>query len=142
MDIYNQDRCNCDPGERFTETMSITIQWDNQEKTVLRWDFEGTWTDDQWRQAWQTAMTLIRSVRHQVYGLGVLGSQASDRAVPLSLRAIKSWPQNLRTLVFVGSEGPRPPKPRRGGRHNPRVIFADNLSEAYDAITFHDLKRA
>lgn len=46
--------------------MPITVQWDNIEKTVIRWVFSGIWTWDDFAAAQPTCRDLLRSVSHAV----------------------------------------------------------------------------
>jgi hypothetical protein len=46
--------------------MGVTIQWDNAEKTVLRYDFMGRWTWDEFYAAYDIAKPMILSVTHKV----------------------------------------------------------------------------
>ena len=115
--------------------MSITIQWDNHEKTVIRWDFAQQWTSEQFVQALMTGMTLVKGVGHTVYGLGVIHNSAPANRLLLPL---VDWPANLHKLVFVGTNYHM--SRSLAVRNLSRVVFADNLAEAYEQITLLHLK--
>jgi hypothetical protein len=46
--------------------MPITVNWDNDAKTVIRYDFEGHWNWDEFRAAANEAFVFTRSVQHRV----------------------------------------------------------------------------
>lgn len=46
--------------------MPITVSWDDTEKTVLRYDFEGNWTWDEFQQAKEESDAMLDSVPHSV----------------------------------------------------------------------------
>lgn len=47
--------------------MSVSAQWDNEEKTVIRYDMQGRWTWDEFYLAYEEAKTMLRSVPHTVH---------------------------------------------------------------------------
>lgn len=47
--------------------MSVTVQWDNELHTVMRYDFGGRWTWDEFFQAYATAKTQMATVSHTVH---------------------------------------------------------------------------
>jgi hypothetical protein len=46
--------------------MAITTQWDNAEKTVIRYIYEGQWTWDELYAAMHEAYKMVDSVKHEV----------------------------------------------------------------------------
>jgi hypothetical protein len=46
--------------------MSVTVQWDNDQKTIIRYDFVGYWDWADFREKAQEAFSMTRSVEHQV----------------------------------------------------------------------------
>ena len=46
--------------------MSVRAYWVNEEKTVVRYDFEGNWTWDELYPVFQEALAMERSVPHRV----------------------------------------------------------------------------
>jgi hypothetical protein len=46
--------------------MTVSIQWDNNEHTVLRYDFLGRWTWAEYHQALRTAFEMMASVSYEV----------------------------------------------------------------------------
>jgi hypothetical protein len=46
--------------------MGITVQWDNDEKTVIRYDFRGYWDWAEFREKAEEAFAMTRSVSYKV----------------------------------------------------------------------------
>lgn len=46
--------------------MSIHVMWDNDEKTVVRYVYEGRWTWEDFEAARREAAELLKTVNHQV----------------------------------------------------------------------------
>lgn len=46
--------------------MSVTAQWDNEDKTTVLYIFSGQWSWDEFRPAWQEGRALVSSVPHRV----------------------------------------------------------------------------
>src|SRR5688572_14922021 len=84
--------------------MSITVNWDNADKTIIRYDFQGKWTWDEFRVAANEAFGLTRSVQHRVDSISNFhpgASLPSDALFHFS-RAMRDAPPNRRTTVIVG----------------------------------------
>lgn len=118
--------------------MSITLQWDNSDKTVIRWDFDGRWSVDQFAQVFQTAMVFASGVAHPVIGLGVLNNDSVLSVADITDAVVTRWPDNLQALVFVGASHPMARALKRLGgswrRKGPRIVFVDTLPEAYALV--------
>lgn len=39
--------------------MSVTVQWDNEEQTIIRYDFAGRWTWDEFYQAYDQGKKMV-----------------------------------------------------------------------------------
>jgi hypothetical protein len=46
--------------------MNITVSWDNKQKTVIRYDFEGRWTWEEFYSASSQAFAMTCTVKHRV----------------------------------------------------------------------------
>lgn len=46
--------------------MTITVQWDDESQTIVRWVFEGKWTWDEYNQAMTESNQRVRGVEHAV----------------------------------------------------------------------------
>jgi hypothetical protein len=47
-------------------TMAVQIMWDNPEKTIVRYNFEGRWTWDEFYPVYKEALAMELSVPHRV----------------------------------------------------------------------------
>jgi hypothetical protein len=59
--------------------MGINAIWDNTEKTIIRYDYEGTWTWDDLHKALEESHTMMRTVSHPV---DVIIDVSSSRLIP------------------------------------------------------------
>lgn len=120
--------------------MSVQVFWDNPEKTVVRYDFEGRWTWDEFYPAYKQAIEMELSVAHRV-------------DVIVNLEQARLFPDNMLSHLKVISDK-QPPNigvsvlvTRNGFVHsmyNVGVKFygkirhyfrtADTLQEAYEII--------
>ena len=50
--------------------MAISVQWDNLEQTIVRWDFVGEWDWAMYLDAQRQSNMLIQSVEHHVDVIG------------------------------------------------------------------------
>lgn len=46
--------------------MTITVQWDDEARTIVRWVFDGKWTWDEYNQAMIESNERVRGVTHPV----------------------------------------------------------------------------
>lgn len=46
--------------------MPVSVSWDNESKTVIRYDLEGRWTWDEALTAFDTAALMLAEVQHTV----------------------------------------------------------------------------
>ena len=84
--------------------MSISVDWDNQQQTVVRWHFVGSYTWDELSAALQTSSALIRSVPYIVDVIIDLrsGSGLPENAFGLTRSYLRSSPSNTGLLIVVG----------------------------------------
>jgi hypothetical protein len=84
--------------------MPITVRWDNEAKTVIRYDFEGYWDWDEFRTAANEAFAFTRSVQHRVDSISYFraGSDLPSDALFQFNRIMKTAPENRGTTVIVG----------------------------------------
>lgn len=127
--------------------MSVALQWDNEEKTILRWDFTGRWTTHEFAQSFQAAAMLVRSVGHSVYSVALVDGVSPPVLNGLGREIAAAWPGNLRIVIMVGASGLMKDAFARLGRlylrerGQPRKIeFVPSLAEAYEMITYLHLK--
>lgn len=84
--------------------MVISVQWDNPEYTVLRWEFPPMWEWGDFDRATAVAGSLAATVQHAVGCIFVVdNSQIPADAHQQFDRHINALPANASTLVAVGS---------------------------------------
>ncbi|MEO8609079.1 MAG: hypothetical protein ABI690_14410 [Chloroflexota bacterium] len=116
--------------------MSINVQWDNEEHTLVRWDFIETWDWNDFLAAQKTSNALISSVPHKVDIIGDVSRSAY--MPPGSIARFRTYrrddPANAGRVVLVGAntyvktivEIFRGMFPNTGGN----FTFANSLEEA------------
>lgn len=90
---------------RWAKTMNIKVSWDNDDKTVIRYDFEGPWTWDDFRIAAEEAFAMTRSVEHTVDTISNFfpGVLLPANAMFQFRRIMEEAPKNRGVNVIVGS---------------------------------------
>ena len=85
--------------------MTITVQWDNDDKTVIRYDFTGYWNWAEFRKQAQTAFAMTRSVEHQVDTISnfLPGTHIPKDAFIHFRRVMTDAPPNRGVNVIVGA---------------------------------------
>jgi hypothetical protein len=85
--------------------MNIKVAWDNEDKTVIRYDFEGPWTWDDFRIAAEKAFAMTRSVEHTVDTISNFfpGVLLPANAMFHFRRVMEDAPKNRGVNVIVGS---------------------------------------
>jgi len=86
--------------------MSVTVTWDNHERTVLRYEFAGAWLWEDFRKALDQAEKMLASVGHIV---DVIADFEASGCVPTETLARLAYvagnrPVNLGSNVIVGSK--------------------------------------
>jgi hypothetical protein len=83
--------------------MSIRVYWENPQKTIVRYDFEGVWTWDELYAAYYEAIAMETSVTHRVDI--ILDLRYSGRIPGNVLLHIKNFsekqPPNVGLSIFV-----------------------------------------
>jgi hypothetical protein len=125
--------------------MSVSLKWDNHNKTVLRLFFWDEWSVKQYGDLFEEAIDMIASVRHDVDIL--MDFRTGDflpkfDTVPIFRRMMDSLPDNAGILVYVSeSQAQRAlfnvhlkfyESVRK--RQSRRLYFVDDLPEAYELI--------
>jgi hypothetical protein len=119
--------------------MGISLQWDKEDKAIIRWEFEGRWTASDLLNAFDTTSALAHDAARVVYGLGVLRGTPPPDMLGITQKTIEYWPENLGGLVFIGASGLMESsfsmlkKIYRDA--TPKIRFVSSLEEAYDIIT-------
>ena len=85
--------------------MSVIVTWDNDEKTILRYQFGGKWTWDEYLEALQDGRTMMANVSHYVCILNDMHETAflPPNFVTLARNVIGSRPDNTGLAIFYTS---------------------------------------
>lgn len=85
--------------------MGVSVTWDNAEKTVIRYDFEGSWSWDEAQQALAKVKVMMGTVDHVVDFIADLRSCRSQPTDLLNkaLQVARRTPANTGILVMVGA---------------------------------------
>jgi hypothetical protein len=120
--------------------MAISVDWEDDQKTVLRFDARDSWTWTEFDLAVDYLVTLVGSVNHRV-NLLALAPPRFTPGYPLShfQRVILLFPSNVGKIALVGNT----PFQRRLNNIllgifpaiKKKVVFVDSIDEAYQAFT-------
>ena len=85
--------------------MGVIVQWDNDDKTVIRYDFTGYWDWAEFREQAQTAFAMTRTVGHQVDTISnfLPGTHIPKDAFIHFRRVMMDAPSNRGVNVIVGA---------------------------------------
>lgn len=85
--------------------MAITIEWDNPEKTVLRYRFIDNWTWDEYLEQLKEGREMMASVSHHVCILNDFTPMKSlpPNFITLARSVINSRPANTGLAIFVST---------------------------------------
>lgn len=83
--------------------MGILVNWDNPQRTVVRWEFSGWWSWHDFSVAQKKSNRLLESVNHTVHAIG---DMANTRFIPPNAliefgRAAQDVPANRGIIVLV-----------------------------------------
>lgn len=84
--------------------MSIQVVWDNEEKTIIRHDFVGPWTWDEFWELTRATRCMLASVPHRVDILSNMRDTMMPRGKGMMAnmrRATLSAPSNQGIIVVV-----------------------------------------
>ena len=120
--------------------MSITVSWDNAEKTVIYYAFDGSWDWDDFDAAFEQSVTMTESVEHYVHIIADLRNSDSlpDGALLYIRRVMRVIPPNRGKIVVLG--GGKNVKilmdmaTRIYKKIAHRFIVVDDLTDAYVAL--------
>ena len=86
--------------------MPISIDWDNDQKDVIRWDFGEQWDWDEVHQATMNSVALRKTVKHDRDVSVILNLQHFTPLNPSALKetrkALLMRPENRDLVVVVG----------------------------------------
>jgi len=85
--------------------MGITITWDNEDRTILRLDFAGMWSWEEYDEAVDSAYIMIAQSGHKV---DIITNLSRDTILPTDeslrhfQRALRQMPSNVGLTVTSG----------------------------------------
>lgn len=82
--------------------MPISIHWDNEEKTTLRWDFEGRWTWIEFYEAIEEDYALREETDHKINSVIYLGNSSTiPSGAPSQFHRLAKWshPRAGKTVI-------------------------------------------
>jgi hypothetical protein len=127
--------------------MNIKVSWDNEDKTIIRYDFEGTWTWADFRTAAEEAFAMTRSVEHTVDTISNFypGVMLPPNAMFQFRQIMEDAPPNRGVNVIVGSSAFIRTMVMIFSSINrnlaKRLIVVDNLEQARGTLSVQRKKR-
>jgi hypothetical protein len=109
--------------------MSITVSWDNEQKTAIRLDFSGQWSWEEYDDAVDMAYFMVADIGHKV---DVITNLARDASVPTDellghfQRAFRQMPSNVGLTITSGGNS----FSRKVFSSFQRTLVAASLAEA------------
>jgi hypothetical protein len=106
--------------------MPVTVFWEDPEKTVVRYDFQGSWTWDELYAVYYEAIGMEKSVTHRVDV--ILDMSTSSRIPGNAILHVKNLaekqPSNMGISVFV--------------TRNPFIVSMYNMAvRVYGKVAFY-----
>jgi hypothetical protein len=87
--------------------MPITVRWDDEARTIVRWVFEGKWTWDEYNQAMIESNQQVRGVEHPVDAImDLTASNVLPTNVLSNTHAARDelQPKNIRWIYIVSHQ--------------------------------------
>lgn len=87
--------------------MPVHIAWDNEDKTTIRYDYEGKWSWDELYNISNKALEMFKSVSHTVNVIHNLTNSTNlpSGALSHAQRFTSQNPENWGVSVVVGTSG-------------------------------------
>ena len=134
LKLLNQER---------NETMPITIKWDNEDKTIIRVDFVGEWTVDDYNVVNREEEAMLDSVDHKVDIIGVLENITMPKDALANFWRFSATPgythPNAGLMVHVVDSRFAKTMVEIFGRVYKqlaeKIVIVSTLEEAYETIT-------
>lgn len=85
--------------------MGITVKWDNEGQTIIRWVFEGIWTKQDYHDVYKDLLNTLDTVSHKVHIiLDMRAGHDLPRGFISTLRSeqLKQSHPNLGIMVSIG----------------------------------------
>ena len=89
--------------------MAITVQWDNAEQTVVRWDFDRDWTWEEFADSARVSSAMMASTDERIdVILNIASCRTPQRAMTQYHRSTVGYvPTNVGNLVLVQGDDTR-----------------------------------
>lgn len=87
--------------------MPITVQWDDEAQTIMRWLFDGKWSWDEYNRAMTESNQQVRSVEHPVDAImDLTHSSVLPSNVLSNTHAAReeNQPKNIRWIYIVSRQ--------------------------------------
>ena len=86
--------------------MGIEVVWDNEEKTIIRYDYGSAWTWEDYWAASQSAREMLKTVAYEV---DIIANFEAGMRPPLSAishfkQSLDTTPENLGVVVVAGRD--------------------------------------
>ncbi len=87
--------------------MSVSVRWDNERKTILRFIFWNEWETEQYLEAFNEALAMFEEVSHVV---DIINDMRTESFIPkgdtvsLFRNIIDSLPENAGIIVYVNND--------------------------------------
>lgn len=121
--------------------MPISINWDNPQKTIIRNEFEGSWTWNEFVEAMDQVGKLMQTVSHPVDILGNMrpgNMPKTGNAIAVGRSAMLHWPANFQRLVLVTNpllEVLGNTFKKMDSVLGPKMILVRSLEAAYEVLS-------
>src|SRR5687768_212474 len=83
--------------------MGVAVQWDNDEKTILHYRFDGLWMWDEYLAALWQGRAMMKQVEHPVCVINNMlnTSQVPTSSLSSAKKVVENRPSNTGLAVFV-----------------------------------------
>jgi hypothetical protein len=121
--------------------MTVKVSWDNEDRTTIRYDFEGYWIWKDFYAAAETAFAMTRSVDYRVDSISYfrVGATLPPNALMHFRKAMVNAPKNRGVNVIVGGSMFIRTMVKVFSRLNralgERLVLADTLEDAREVLT-------
>lgn len=85
--------------------MTVRAEWDNAEKTVMRWTFEGAW---KWEEYYTLRASTNQKIAAENHNVDLIVDLSRSNALPSGIlthgkNAVSVTPKNIGTTILVGA---------------------------------------
>jgi hypothetical protein len=85
--------------------MTVRAAWDNPQKTIMRWTFEGAWT---WDEYYKLRVSTNQQIAAEQHTVDLIVDLSTSKALPSGIlthgkNAVSVTPKNIGITVLVGA---------------------------------------